>query len=102
MESAWRAGDGVAGRMAGALPPDHQPQEMPTLMEPRLVELCFQAAGVGELGNRGKMGLPLHIDRVSTLRRPNGGALTAVTRPRAGEGAAEAYGVGQEGKHYRT
>jgi acyl transferase domain-containing protein/acyl carrier protein len=102
MESAWRSGDGVAGRMAGALPPDHQPQEMPTLMEPRLIELCFQTAGVGELGNRGKMGLPLHIDRVSTLRRPNGGALTAVTRPRGGDGAVDAYVVDEEGNLYVT
>jgi hypothetical protein len=108
MESAWREGDGVAGRLAGALPPDHRPQEVPTLMEPRLIELCFQTAGVGELGTRGKMALPLHVDRVSMLRRPNGGTLTAVARPRGGDGdgeamgAVDAYVVDDEGNLYVT
>lgn len=45
LESAWRHGDGVAGRLARPLPPDHRPEELPTLMEPQLIELCFQTAG---------------------------------------------------------
>ncbi len=108
MESAWRiGGDGddrgdVAGRMADALPPDHRPQDRPTLMEPRLIELCFQTAGVGELGTHGKMALPLHVDRVSRLRPGNGGRLTAVARTREEDGAVDAYVVDDEGNLYVT
>jgi len=32
---------------------------------PRLIELCFQTAGLWEMGTQGRMGLPQHIDRVS-------------------------------------
>ena len=105
MESAWRTGthgDDVAGRMSQTLPPDHQPQEIPTLMEPRLIELCFQTAGVGELGTHGKMALPLHVDRVSRLRPGNGGRLTAVARTREEDGAVDAYVVDDEGNLYVT
>jgi acyl transferase domain-containing protein len=104
MESAWRTGENgdVAGRMAEALPPDHRPQDGPTLMEPRLIELCFQTAGVGALGTHGKMALPLHVDRVSTLRPGNGGRLTAVARTREEDGAVDAYVVDDEGNLYVT
>jgi polyketide synthase-like dehydratase family protein len=34
-------------------------------MAPRLIELCFQTAGLWEMGVQGSMGLPQHIDRVS-------------------------------------
>ena len=67
MESAWRSGDGVAGRLAEQLPPDHQPAAAATLMEPRLIELCFQTAGIGQLGKDGRMALPLHVDRAGNL-----------------------------------
>jgi hypothetical protein len=36
-------------------------------MTPRLIELCFQTAGLWEMGAQGRMGLPQHIDRVSLL-----------------------------------
>jgi hypothetical protein len=35
-------------------------------MEPRLIELCFQTAGLWEMGVQGRMGLPQHIDRISS------------------------------------
>jgi hypothetical protein len=99
VDSAWRDGEAIAGRLAGALPPDHRPEELPTLMEPRLIELCFQTAGLGELGSRGRMGLPLRVDRVSTLRHPASieAPLFAVARPANGDGAVDAYVVDGEG-----
>ena len=51
------------------LPPDHEPPEQPTEIAPRLIELCFQTAGVWELGTAGRMALPTHVDRVIALRR---------------------------------
>jgi polyketide synthase-like dehydratase family protein/polyketide synthase family protein/KR domain-containing protein len=105
MESAWRHGDGVAGRLARPLPPDHRPEELPTLMEPRLIELCFQTAGVGELGTHGRMALPLKVDRVTAPRRNdknggNGTPLYAVAGPRDGDGAVDAYVVDGAGNVY--
>ena len=53
------------------------------LMAPRLIELCFQTAGVWEMGVESRMGLPQHIDRVSLLRSPDlaEGRLYAVVTP---------------------
>ena len=56
--------------MAKGLPANHLPSELPTLMAPRLIELCFQTAGLWEMGAQGRMGLPQHIDRVSSLLLP--------------------------------
>jgi hypothetical protein len=39
-------------------------------MAPRLIELCFQTAGVWELGLRGQMGLPQRVGQVSFLQEP--------------------------------
>jgi hypothetical protein len=48
-------------------------------MSPRLIELCFQTAGLWELGTDGRMGLPTHVDRVTAFSRDGGeGPLFAV------------------------
>ena len=67
VERAWWDGHRMVGLMARGLPANHLPSELPTLMAPRLIELCFQTAGLWEMGAQGRMGLPLHIDRVSLL-----------------------------------
>ena len=71
MERAWWDGHSLVGLMAKGLPANHRPSEMPTLMAPRLVELCFQTAGIWEMGMQGRMGLPHHIDRISSLSLQN-------------------------------
>ena len=65
LERAWWDGNRIVGLMATGLGNNHQPAELPTLMAPRLIELCFQTAGVWEMGVQGRMGLPQHVDRVS-------------------------------------
>ncbi len=67
VERAWWDGERMVGLMARGLPLNHMPSEPPTLMAPRLIELCFQTAGLWEMGSQGRMGLPQHIDRVSLL-----------------------------------
>ncbi|GIJ71275.1 type I polyketide synthase [Virgisporangium ochraceum] len=57
--SARRAGDGAAARFAEGLP-DHV--DRPTLTGPRLVELCFQAAGLVEAAREGRLALPRRLD----------------------------------------
>jgi len=68
LEAAWRKGDSAVGLMAHDLPPNHVPADSPLSVSPRLVELCFQAAGIHEMGTTGKMGLPNHVVRVRSLR----------------------------------
>jgi hypothetical protein len=52
-------------------------------MVPRLIELCFQTAGVWELGVQGRMGLPRHVREVSLYKTPTpaDGRLYAVVIP---------------------
>ena len=70
LERAWWDGKRIVGLMNKSLPNNHDPSERPTLMAPRLIELCFQSAGLWEMGVQGRMGLPQHIDRVCLLRAP--------------------------------
>jgi hypothetical protein len=82
LDAAWRYDGGAVGRLAGHLPAGHKPAEDPTATEPRLVELCFQTAGLWEIGQTGRLALPAHADLIRTLRRPAaGGPLFAVVHP---------------------
>lgn len=68
VEQAWWDGKRIVALLAKNLPSNHHPAGLPTLMAPRLIELCFQAAGLWEMCVQGRMGLPQHVDRVSLLR----------------------------------
>jgi NAD(P)-dependent dehydrogenase (short-subunit alcohol dehydrogenase family) len=85
LDKAWRDDGHVFGRLANDLPADHQPAERHMELAPRLIELCFQTAGVWELGIGGRMALPTHVDHVlrfSGDKRPS--RLWAVVTPRDG------------------
>jgi NAD(P)-dependent dehydrogenase (short-subunit alcohol dehydrogenase family) len=103
IERAWWDGSRIVGLMAKGLGNNHHPAELPTLMAPRLIELCFQTAGVWEMGVQGRMGLPLHIDRVS-FSGPDPeqaeGRLYAVVTPIASDGSFDAEVVDAKGNHY--
>jgi NAD(P)-dependent dehydrogenase (short-subunit alcohol dehydrogenase family) len=105
--AAWRDGDGAAGRFAPDLPPAHDPAAGPTRTGPRLVELCFQTAGLWEAGHSGRLALPLHVGRLALEAEPAEGAdRTAVAFP-AGDGfdAAVLDGTGRvilRLENYRT
>jgi NAD(P)-dependent dehydrogenase (short-subunit alcohol dehydrogenase family)/acyl carrier protein len=102
LEQAWMDGERLVGQMAGNLPDNHHPAALPLVMSPRLIELCFQAAGLWEMGVHGKMGLPLHIDRVCCL--PQAGATTerlyAVVTPEAGGGSFQVDVVDAAGNRF--
>jgi len=99
VERAWRDGDRTVGLLPAELPPGHQPAEAPLLMAPRLVELCFQTAGVDQLGSSGQMALPERLGRAAVLRDPAQaeGRLHAVVT-RRGDGGADAEVVDQAGR----
>jgi len=102
LERAWWDGNRIIGLMPAELPNNHQPAELPTLMAPRLIELCFQTAGLWELGVRGRMGLPQHVDRVSLFRSPDlaEGRLYALVTPDGAHGSFDAEVVDQNGNRY--
>jgi Polyketide synthase dehydratase/KR domain len=102
LERAWWDGNRIVGLMAKGLPNNHHPSELPTLMAPRLIELCFQTAGVWEMGVQSRMGLPQHIDRVSVLRSPDlaEGRLYALVTPNQTQGSFDAEVVDAAGNRY--
>jgi len=69
--SAWRYNGGDVAALASDLPPDTYPAGMPTLTGPRLVELCFQAAGLWEIGREGRLALPLEVGRLEVVVDPS-------------------------------
>ena len=83
VERAWWDGERVIGLMAKGLPPNHHPSDLETIVVPRLIELCFQTAGIWELGMRGRMGLPQCVHQISLFGAPNvaNGRLYAVVTP---------------------
>jgi hypothetical protein len=64
-----RDADTTVGELADGLPANHVPPEQPLVAAPRLVELCFQTAGVVELATDGTLGLPHRVRRVQVAPR---------------------------------
>lgn len=87
VERAWWDGKRMVGLMSSGLPANHRPADLPARIAPRLMELCFQTAGIWEMGIESRMGLPQHIDRVSLLSEtPPGARVYAVVLPKAERG----------------
>ncbi|MCK6553793.1 SDR family oxidoreductase [Candidatus Binatia bacterium] len=104
IENVWRDGGRTVGLLAGALPEHHRPAEAPLAVAPRLIELCFQTAGIWQLGTKGQMALPSHIDRVDMAATPasgNGPLYAVVVSRAAGEGV-DAQVVDASGSVYVT
>ena len=71
LERAWRDGEHVVGQMSQSLPAHHNPPERLTLLSPRWIELCFQTAGLWEMGIQDRMGLPLSVGQIRFGRNPD-------------------------------
>ncbi len=67
LDEGWQYDGGAVGRFAADLPAGHLPETDPTTTEPRLAELCFQTAGLWEIGETGQMSLPAHADLIVTV-----------------------------------
>jgi len=102
LEQAWRDGNCLVGQLAANLPANHAPAGKPTLMEPRLIELCFQTAGLWEMSVLGRFGLPHYIQRVALLRTPQlgAGSLFAIVSPNANGESFDAKVVDIQGTEY--
>jgi NAD(P)-dependent dehydrogenase (short-subunit alcohol dehydrogenase family) len=101
LEGAWREDDRIVGQMAGNLPVHHQPSEQPILVAPRLIELCFQTAGLWEMGMQGRMGLPQYVHEIRFFERADliENQLHAVVTA-ASNGSFDADIVNPAGKRY--
>ncbi|MCS6839227.1 MAG: SDR family NAD(P)-dependent oxidoreductase, partial [Roseiflexus sp.] len=69
MERIGVMGDRAVALMVDGLPPNSSP-DMPMLIAPRLIELCFQAAGMWEMVTHRAMALPAAIGSVTIHRQP--------------------------------
>jgi acyl transferase domain-containing protein/NAD(P)-dependent dehydrogenase (short-subunit alcohol dehydrogenase family)/acyl carrier protein len=95
----------VVGTMRTPLPADTTNPDSTSMVGPRMVELCFQTAGVWEIGQTGQMGLPAVVDRVTVFDpTPNGKLVVAELQPHPSEDALsfDARVRDDEGKVYLT
>ena len=102
IEKAWWNGNQVVAQFATTLPANHQPSELPTIVAPRLIELCFQAAGLWEMGVLGHMGLPHQVRELRVLRDPNlaTGKLYALVTPNQASQTFDAHILDAKGNRY--
>ena len=68
--SAWRSTTSSVAALADPLPDNHRPAGCPLPTAPRLVELCFQTAGLWQAGLEGRLALPAHVGSARVLRDP--------------------------------
>jgi NAD(P)-dependent dehydrogenase (short-subunit alcohol dehydrogenase family)/acyl carrier protein len=81
LEGVQRSGDTLLGKLNKKLPSIVN-DEHALLSTPTLVELCFQTAGLWEMGKTGTMALPRSIESLTLYRQNvNGGAIYAEVRP---------------------
>jgi len=69
IERVGVVGDQAVALMTDGLPPNSAP-DMPMLTAPRLIELCFQTAGMWEMVTHRAMALPAAIESVIIYRQP--------------------------------
>jgi len=102
LEQAWRDRDRIVGKMAESLPANHVPPEKATVIEPRLIELCFQTAGLWEMSALGRLGLPHQIQQVSFLRAAETAesGRYAVVTPAADSASFDAEVIDKAGNQY--
>jgi malonyl CoA-acyl carrier protein transacylase len=81
LEGVQLSGSTVLGRLNKNLPSILH-KEHALLSTPTLVELCFQTAGIWEIGKTGTMGLPRSIESLTVYRQSiNGASIYAEVQP---------------------
>ena len=115
LRQAWWDQDRIVGEMAEGLPPDVAPGTQEgrpgglLRMAPRLIELCFQTAGLWEIAVLNRMGLPRSVDAVWLWAAPGSqagqaayptGSLFAVVTPNREAGSFAVEVVDSAGTPY--
>jgi hypothetical protein len=90
--------------MAEGLPPDTAPETGGSTLDPRLIELCFQTAGLWEMDARQRLGLPQSLDGAVVYERGGGAEkhlpLFALVTARDDGRVFDARVVDEEGRVY--
>lgn len=105
LEAVQVEGSRAIGLLAENLPPNMNPTDAPELMAPRLIELCFQTAGVWQIQQQQTMALPLAIGAVTTYRQEreaDGRRLYAIVEAVDGGATFNAQVADTEGAVYLT
>ncbi|HUB33837.1 MAG TPA: SDR family NAD(P)-dependent oxidoreductase, partial [Bryobacteraceae bacterium] len=102
LAGAWWSENGATGELNRALPDNHVPAGQALAMAPRLIELCFQTAGIWEMAARGRMGLPRAVGSVKLYRQPEAaaGPLYAMVTPDAAGESFAAVVLDSSGRVY--
>jgi hypothetical protein len=102
LQRAWWTEAGAVGEMATDLPPNHLPPDQELVAEPRMIELCFQTAGLWEMAVRQRMGLPSHVDWIRVCRgaAAAAGPLYAVVTPNLAGASFDVEVVDSGGARY--
>jgi hypothetical protein len=74
LDSAWRTGDEAVGLFAKTLPPNHEPAELPAVVSPRSIELCFQTVSLSSLAIQERLGLPYAFREIRFASLPGNDA----------------------------
>ena len=98
VEAAWRDGDGSTARLPEPLPEDRRPSDAPLALAPRLVELCFQTAGLWEAAREDRLALPMSVGRVRVLLDPATATGPLVAHAEVHDGHVDALVVDDEGR----
>ncbi|MBN8636609.1 MAG: SDR family NAD(P)-dependent oxidoreductase [Anaerolineae bacterium] len=72
IEGAGVQNDTAITLLRANLPPNSVPAHTAAIMQPRLIELLFQTAGVWQISTKGEMALPMAVESVSAHRVPDG------------------------------
>jgi len=102
LKCAWSDENGAVGEAAAGLPDNHHPSGQPLAIGPRLIELCFQTAGIYEMAVHKQMGLPRHVDGITFYRTPDpaDGPLFAVVTANSASRTFDADVVDGAGRLY--
>jgi hypothetical protein len=111
LERAGVQDNQAIGLLTADLPPNTNPADAASVLAPRLIELCFQTAGVWDIKTTDTMALPLGLSSVTAYKQPseaNGSRLYALVTALDGGAAYHAQVVDESGavfidlKGYRT
>jgi len=98
VESAWLNGNGPMARLQEPLPDDRSPADSPLALAPRLVELCFQTAGLWDAAREDRLGLPMTVRRVRVLLDPATVTGRLVAHAESVDGLVDAVVVDDSGR----
>jgi hypothetical protein len=98
VESAWLDGNGPMALLQEPLPEDRSPADSPLTLAPRLVELCFQTAGLWDAAREDRLGLPMRVRRVRVLLDPATASGRLVAHAESSDGEVDAVVVDDQGR----